>query len=175
MRMKNVAVRNGLLGGVVVVFYFALLYVAKKETFMNPWLQWASMVFYILFMYRGAKEDCAANGVQRDFRTLIRAPFIVFILINLFYWLFYYGLHLADTELIRMELLAEKQLYRTQLLQGTGDPQQANQLRERMLDIDNALQHPAQPLGPVITRMFMGALGGFGLSAGIVAFIRASK
>ena len=173
--MKNDAVRNGLLGGLVVVFYFALVYVAKKEAFLNPWVQWASMVFYGVFMYRAAKTDGAEHGTQRDFRMLIRAPFMVFILINLFYWLFYYGLHLADPELVRLELLAEKQMYRTQILQGAGDPQQANQLRERILDIDKALEHPVQPLGPVITRMFIGALGGFALSAGIVAYIRASK
>ncbi len=142
---------------------------------MNPWLQWASMIIYVLFMFRAAKADCAAHGTRRDFRMMIRAPFIVFILVNIFYWLFYYGLHLADPELVRLELLAEKQMYRTQILQGTGDPQQANQLRERMDDIDKALEQPVQPLGPVITRMAIGALGGFGLAAGIVAYIRSSE
>ena len=173
--MKNIAVRYGVLGGVVVVFYFLLVYVAKKEAFLNPWLQWSAMIFYVLFMYQAAREDCALNGTKRDFREIIRTPFIVFILINLFYWLFYYGLHLWDTDLVRMELLAEKQAYRTQIMQGTGDPQQANQIRERIADVDKALESPIQPLGPVLTRMAMGAIGGFGLSAGIAAFIRSSK
>lgn len=173
--MKNIGVRQGLMGGVVVVFYFLLIYVAKKELFLNPWVQWASMGFYVLFMYRAAKQDCALHGVRRDFREILRTPFIVFVVINLFYWLFYYGLHLADVELVRLELLAEKQLYQTQLALGPGDPQQANQLREHIMDVDKALLHPVQPLGPVLTRMAMGALGGFGLSAGIAAILRSSE
>ncbi|MBK6929582.1 MAG: DUF4199 domain-containing protein [Saprospirales bacterium] len=170
--MKNAGLRNGLLGGVVVVFYFALLYVANKEAFLNTGLQWASMGFYLLFMYRAARADCAQYGSRRDFREILRTPFIVFILINLFYWLFYYGLHLADPDLVRLELLAEKQMYQSHLIRGAGDPQQANQLREQIAEVDKALLRPVQPLGPVITRMAMGALGGFALSAGIAAFLR---
>lgn len=173
--MKNIGVRYGLLGGVVVVFYFALVYIIKKEAFLYPWLQWLSMVFYLLFMYRAAKEEAAALGVKRDFREILRTPFIVFILINLFYWLFYYGLHLADVDLVRLELLVEKQMYQKQLLQGPGDPQQANQLRERLLEVEKALGHPVQPLGPILTRMAIGAMGGFGLSAGIAAILRSSE
>ena len=173
--MKNIGVRNGLLGGVVVVMFFALAYTVKKEAFLHPGVQWGSMAFYLLFMYRAAREDCALSGTKRDFRELLRTPFVVFILINLFYWLFYYGLHLFDAELLRMELLAEKQLYQDQLSAGPGDPQQANQLRERIIEVGKALTNPVQPLGPVITRMAMGALGGFALSAGIAAILRSSK
>ena len=172
--MKSIGLRNGLLGGVFVVFYFAVLYAIGKETFLNPWLQWASMAIYLTFMYRSAKEDCALNGTARDFREILRMPFLVFIVINLFYWMFYYGLHLADVELVQMELLAEKQLYQSQLEAGPGDPQQANQLRERIMEVDKALQNPVQPLGPVLTRMAMGAIGGFVLSAGIAALLRTS-
>lgn len=173
--MKNIGVRHGLLGGVVVVAFFALVYTIKKEAFLNPAVQWGSMLFYLLFMYRAAKEDCAALGVDRDFREIIRAPFTAFILINLFYWLFYYGLHLADTELLRLELLAEQKMYEEQIAAGTGDPQQTNQLRENMIAVEKALENPVQPLGPVITRMAIGALGGFALSAGIAATFRLSK
>ncbi len=173
--MKSIGLRNGLLGGAVVVFYFALLYTAKKEAFLNPWLQWASMVVYLLFMYRAGQEDCALRGTKRDFREILRTPFVVFILINMFYWLFYYGLHLADVDLVRMELLAEKQMYQSHLIQGTGDPQQANQLRERIADVDKALLDPVQPLGPVLTRMAVGALGGFALSAGVAALLRSKN
>lgn len=172
--MKNNILQNGVLGGVVVVFYFALLYSVGKETFLNPWLQWASMIFYLTFMYRAAKADCDLNGKSRDFRQILRTPFAVFILINLFYWMFYYGLHLYDLDLVRMELLAEKQTYQSMLDAGVGDPQQANQIREGLMELDKALENPVQPLGPVITRMAMGALGGFVLSAGIAATLRSS-
>ncbi|TNE47112.1 MAG: DUF4199 domain-containing protein [Bacteroidetes bacterium] len=173
--MQSIALRNGLLGGVFVIFYFAVVYAISKDAFLNPWLQWASMLLYLVFMYRSAREDCTLKGTDRDFRDILRMPFIVFIVINLFYWLFYYGLHLADLELVRMELLAEKQMYVSQLEAGPGDPQQANQIRERIQEVDKALLDPAQPLGPVLTRMAMGAIGGFVLSAGIAAIMRNSE
>lgn len=172
--MKNNILQNGLLGGITVVFYFALLYTVGKETLLNPWLQWASMGFYAAFMYRAAKADCEAHGTARDFRAVLRTPFAVFILINLGYWMFYYGLHLADLELVRMELLAEKASYQAMLDKGVGDPEQANRIREGLQELDKALENPVQPLGPVVTRMAIGALGGFALAAAIAALLRTS-
>ena len=81
--MKNPALKYGLLGAVVIVFYFSLLYASKKEHFLSPLLQWGSLVFYLFFMYRAAVEDCAEHGTARDFREVLRTPFVVFLLINL--------------------------------------------------------------------------------------------
>lgn len=171
--MKNPGVRYGILGGVVVIFYFALLYFAKKELFLNPWLQWAGMAFYLLFMYRAAREDCTRNGMQRDFRAILRIPFTAFLLINLFYWLFYYSLHLADPELLQLETAAQLQYLKAQLASGPGDPQQANELREHIQYLEKSGM--SLPLGHVILRMGIGALGGFVLSAGIAALLRADS
>ncbi len=168
--MKNPGVRYGILGGLVVIFFFALLYFAKKDLFLNPWLQWSSMAIYLLFMYRSAREDCAQNGTQRDFREILRIPFIAFLLINLFYWLFYYSLHLADPELLQMETAAQLQYMKNQLTSGAGDPQQANELREHIQYLEKSGM--SLPLGHVFLRMGFGALGGFALSAGIAVLLR---
>ncbi len=171
--MKNSALKYGLLGAVVIIFYFALLYFSKKENFLSPLLQWGSMAMYLFFMYKAAQEDCAEKGTDRDFREIIRTPFTVFLLINLGYWLFYYGLHLADPGLIRMEMDMELTGLKAQLTAGLGDPEQANRFRERIQELEKTIQGPiVQPLGPIITRMFMGALGGFGLAAGIAGVLR---
>lgn len=167
--MKNPSLRYGLLGAVAVVFYFLLLYVAKKEQFFNPWLQWASMGIYVLFMARAAREDRAQHGTARDFREMVRAPFVTFLLINLGYWLFYYGLHLYDPSLLYAEMLMEKNTLEAQLSAGAGDPQQANQLRERVQELQHLMQTGVQQsLAPIVTRMCMGAIGGFMLAAGVV-------
>ncbi len=167
--MKNPSIRYGLLGALAVMFYFLLLYVAKKEQFINPWLQWASMGIYVLFMARAAREDRTQHGTNRDFREMVRTPFVTFLLINLGYWLFYYGLHLADPSMLYAEMLLEKTALEAQLNAGAGDPQQANQLRERVQELQHLLQTGVtQSLGPILTRMCMGALGGFALSAGVV-------
>ena len=171
--MKNPALKYGLLGAIAIVFYFSLLYISKKEHFLSPLLQWGSMVMYLFFMYKAAQEDCAEKGTSRDFREILRTPFTVFLLINLGYWLFYYGLHLADPSLIQTEMGIELSGLKAQLSAGLGDPEQANRYRERMQELETAIQNPGvQPLGPIITRMFMGALCGFGLAAGIAAVLR---
>lgn len=171
--LSHPGVKYGLLGGAVVVFYFLLLYFIRAELFFSPLLQWSSLGFYLLFMWQAGRQDVAANGSSRDFREILRVPFIVFLIINLCYWLFFYALHLYDKGLVYTEMNLELSHIQSQLESGIGDPQQGNVLRERMSALQKSLQQPAvMPLGPVLTRMCMGALGGFGLAAGIAALIR---
>lgn len=156
-----------------VVFYFALLYFSRKELFFNPWLQWTSLLIYLLCMYRAAREDVALHSGQRDFRTVIRTPFIVFLLINIAYWLFYYALHLADPALLQMETALDLAFKKQQLAAGLGDPQQANQLREQILALEREANQPqVQPVGPIIFRLAIGSIGGFLLAAGVAALVR---
>ncbi|MEO6759978.1 MAG: DUF4199 family protein [Saprospiraceae bacterium] len=171
--MKNTPVRYGLLGGVAVIFYFLLLYILRPEFFLNPWLQWASLLIYLLCMYRATREDVLINGSQRDFRTLLRSPFIVFLLINIAYWVFYYALHLFDPGLLQMETALDLDFKKNQLAAGLGDPQQANQLREQILSLERESKLPqVQPLGPIIFRLAIGSIGGFLLAAGVAALAR---
>jgi hypothetical protein len=170
------SVRNGFLGGAVTVFYFAILYVAKQELFLSPLLQWGSMAIYLFFMWLSAKADADSNPAGRPFRERVRAPFITFLLINLFYWLFYYGLHLYDPSLLQAEMGIELSALQKQLEAGLGDPEQANQFRERIQELEKHIQSPQpQPLGPVLTRMCVGALGGFVLAAGMAFLVKREK
>ncbi len=171
--MKNISVRYGLLGGVAVIFYFALLYFLRPELFLHAGLQWAALLIYLLFMYQATREDVALHGDQRDFRTIVRTPFIVFMLINIAYWIFYYALHLADPGLLQMELAIKLSMMKEQLSAGLGDPQQANQLREEILALERQTnQTQLQPLGPILQRLAIGSLGGFLLAAGVAALVR---
>lgn len=171
--MKNHGVKYGLMGGVTVVFYFAILYFVKKELFLNTWFYWGSMAIYLFFMWRAAKEDCAENGVVRSFREILRTPFIVFLLINLLFWLFWYTLHLADPELLKMEAAMKMDYLQQQLADGPGDPQMANQLREQIQLLEK--EGMTITMGAVFLQMGIGALGGFVLSAGISAILRNIK
>lgn len=169
-------IRYGFWGGIVVIFYFLILYFAKQNLFLSPLLQWGSMVFYLFFMWQACKEDCDVNGTERDFRDIIRTPFMAFLLINLCYWLFYYGLHLYDPSLLQTEMGLELDMLKKQLAEGLGDPEQSNKFRERIQEIERVLQSPQhQPLGPVMMRMSVGAIGGFGLAAGVAALVRRRK
>ena len=170
--MKNLGVRYGVLGGVTVVFYFALLYFAKKVLFLNPWLQWGSLLLYIVFMYKAALDESALADGPRDFRAVTRTPFLVFLFINLAYWLFFYAIHLGDKSLIVMELDGNIQMLQAQIQSGTGDPVRSNELRLQIAELEKLKASPAQPLGPVLAQMAQGTLGGFAIAAAIAAILK---
>lgn len=169
-------VRYGLLGGIAVVFYFALLYIAKPEMYLDLSLQWGSMVIYLIFMWIATKEDCTLKGAARDFREVVRTPFVVFLLINLCYWVFNYGLRLYDPSILLTELNVALDMAKTQLNAGVGDPEQADKLRKYVQELERLIQNPQpQPLGPIIRDMCMGAVGGFVLAAGVAAMVKNQK
>lgn len=170
--MQSPGVRYGILGGIGVVFYYAILYFSNKVLFLNPGFQWGGLIIYLLFMYRAAVEDCKLHGATRDFREIVRTPFMVFLLVNFAYYLFFYALHLADKSLIVMELDANIKMLQVQIQAGTGDPVQANELRLQISDLEKLKAAPNQPLGPVLMQIAQGAIGGFGLAAAIAAILR---
>jgi hypothetical protein len=169
--MKNISLKYGLFGALAVFVYFYIIYTVNKELFLNPVAQWSSMVIYIALMLKASLDDVASHGSNRDFREIVRTPFTVFILINLGYWMFYYGLHLADPELLSMELSQQLAFLKKQLTNGTGDPEQAAKIREQIQSLEST-KDLKQPLGPVLLQMAIGALGGFALSAGIASAMR---
>jgi hypothetical protein len=170
---NNPGIRFGLLGGFSVVALYTLVYTVDKSSYHHTGLYYGSLIVYAWFMFLASRSDISVNGSARDFRELVRIPFITFLIINLCFWLFDYGLHLYDNSLTAMELQAALSRLKADLEGGVGDPQQANSIRDQIIGIENSLAHPArQPLGPVVTQMFIGALGGFALSAGIVTFVR---
>ena len=170
---KQPGIKYGIIGGLAVVFYFAIFWQLDKAWFIHPGVQWSSLAIYIACMYKAAQDDYAQHGIARDFRALLREPFIAFLLINLCYWLFYYAIHLADPGLLQMEFNMQLAYLKEQLTSGVGDPQQANQLREQIGELERAMARPApQPLGPVVMRMAVGAIGGAALAAGIAAWLR---
>lgn len=171
--LSNTGVRYGLLGGVAVVFYLFLMYALNPAYFLRPELQWSSLIIYGLFMWQAAKVDVAEQGLSRDFREILRTPFVAFLLINLCYWTFYYALHLYDPSLLQTEMVTEITALKAQIQSGLGDPQQANAIRERIVALEESIQSPStQPLGPIINRMFIGALGGFVLASGVAVIFR---
>lgn len=170
--MKNIGVQYGLLGAIVVVFFFAILYYTQTAWFWHPLPNWGSLAIYLVFMYKAGREDCDSLGYNRDFRMIVRTPFIVFLLINLGYWLFFYGIHLADPGLVLQELQHQIDLLQQQFNAST-DTVERNELVKQIAELEKSRATPVLPLGIVLTRMFMGALGGFALAAGVAALLRA--
>ena len=78
--------------------------------------------------------------------------------------------------LLQSEMTLELDMLKSQISAGLGDPEQANQFRERVQELEKLVQSPQhQPLGPVLVRMCVGAVGGFGLAAGVAALVKNQK
>ncbi len=170
---KNIALKYGLPGAAAVIGYFWLFYSVRKALFLHPGVQWGVLIIYVACMYFAAREDHTQNGAQRDIRARLQMPFTVFVLMTLGYWMFYYGLHLADPELLRLELTMQVDFLQQQLNAGTGDPQQANKMRAQVQELQQSLTRPLrQPLGPVVLQLAQGLLGGGILALGACEMAR---
>ena len=168
--MNSPGTRYGLWGGLSLIIYFLLFYFIQKDLFLNPLVQWSSLLIYIACMYKSGEEDMRANGTDREFRLLSRTPFITFILATITYWVFYYAIHLADPELLAIQTETQLEMLRARLEAGPGDPELANKLREQIQYLEN--EGMSMTLGPVLMQLAMGAIGGFVLSAAVVFVLK---
>jgi hypothetical protein len=153
----------GLIGGFVVASIMLGIYYLSKEIYLNTYTQWLILLVYLPFMWSSLQSYVVKSDINTDFRALIRAPFLTFILINLGFYLVFYLLFVYDPALLNMTAQKGILFFESELNRGTGDPQQANQLREKIEYLkQNGMQITP---GALLLQMCMGAMGGFFLSA----------
>lgn len=163
--MKNPAIKYGILGFIAVGLYYLLVFSLGRETYLNPFVQWAVMLVYVALMWKAITEQRAAWDNKIDFKMALRSAFIVFLFCNLAFYLFDYGANFYDPELLQMKSDQMAGILQEQLDRGVGDPQEANEIRQNI----KALKEHADEntLGPVFLRMSIGAIGGFVLAAAL--------
>jgi hypothetical protein len=148
-------------------------YFVSKSVYLSPAINWGILLAYVPFMWWSLQEFTTTHPQIQDFRGLIRAPFLTFVIINLGFYLLMYGLFLGDGELLQILTTREVSFLENELSSGTGDPQRANKIREQINYLKaNGMQ---MPLGPTLLQMCMGAMGGFGLSAILVYFFQSTR
>lgn len=64
---------------------FLLFYFFHRPGVLSSGLWWGSLILYLLFMYRAVQE----LG-QTSFRNGVRAAFLVFVIANAMFYVFYY-------------------------------------------------------------------------------------
>lgn len=168
--MQSNGLKNGLIAAGVVVAYFLIFYFFDKKLFFSPLVSWASMLFYIALMWKAEVEEKATFGGKIAFKPALRAGFQVFLVANVAYWLLFYGLCLADTELTDYLKTFRLDEIQRQVTGGTGDPQLSNDLMKEADEIRKNGFHIG--LGDVLLRLSMGLLGGFVLAAVIAFFVK---
>jgi hypothetical protein len=164
--------KHGIIGAIVVVSVMASIYIANKELYLNPWVNWLILFLYVPYMWLAIRDFMRAHPETKEIRTIIRPAFLTFILINLGFYLLLYGLFLSDQELLQITSSREIQYFENELKQGVGDPQKANELRDQIQYLKT--HGMKMPLGHLLLQMCMGAIGGFSLSA-LMAFMFQSR
>jgi hypothetical protein len=169
-KMQSTGLKNSVLAAALVVGYFLLFYILDKKLFMNPAVSWGSMVIYLAFMWKAETEERTAFGGKIDFKSALRVGFLVFLMANIAYWLFFYGVCLFDHEItdnFKNQRLSDIQ---QQISRGTGDPQLSNDLRK---EADEIRKMGFQiGIGDVLLRLSMGTVGGFFLAAVLAFFVK---
>lgn len=174
--MKNNGLKYGFLGALTLILYLLGVYFVDKKLLTNSlaayWLP--LLLIYPALMYKAGMDEIAQNGLK-DFRETVRIPFMTFAVANVFFWLCMYGIHLADPDLVRIELTQQLDFAQGQLKNGMGDPEQMNKVRQQVNDIQAELSNPKQPFGPYIFSMAIWKILGFGIAAAITAVLRATR
>ena len=171
--MQNNGLKYGIYGALTAVVYLLGLYFVEKKLLINAfatyWLP--LLLLFPPLMYKAALDETAQHGLK-DFRSLLRTPFLTFAVANVCFWLCLYALHMADHDLASMELTKQLAYAQDQLKTGMGDPQQMNKVREQVTQIQMELQDIQQPVGPYIFSMAIWKILGFGISAAITGLVR---
>ena len=163
--MKNPSIKYGIFGLLTVLAFYTLVYCINPKFHNNILFYWGGLLLYLPLMIRAVDEQTGVWNNQIDFKQALRTAFIVFLLCNLGYYFYYYGINLYDPSLLEEQAQMHINQMKEQLNSGTGNPQESNELREQIADLE---KHGMQlDLTTIFLRMALGALGGFMVSAGI--------
>ncbi len=97
--------KNGLLAGVYRTAAFSMAYALNPALIFHAAWIWGTYVIYVALMFRATFAS-----EEKEFREVVRQPFVVFIVAQLIFYLFYYILFtFIDPGLydLQLKLLAE--------------------------------------------------------------------
>ncbi len=165
MTLSNKAVRYGLIAGIGVIAYFLLFYFISPRLMFNPWVYWASLGIYLALMWKALQDEREEAEGPLLFRDGLRTAFLIFVIANFCYYLFYYILFgLADPGLIELQ--------KTVMLESLG--QASNLLpAEQQEEMRRSLESGGLDITPgrVFFTFVRSLIGGFILSAGMAVVV----
>ncbi len=160
---RNIGIKFGAIAGMAVVGHFLLFYFIQKALFFHNAVFWSSTLIYLVFMVLALRQ-MRSQSEELTFMDYLRTAFVVFVIANIIYYLFYFLLFnyidpaLAD---IQEQIIRERINSNSQLLA----PEISNQLRT---DLDkNGAQFT---FNDALMGCSLGFIGGF-LYSLIMAYI----
>lgn len=99
--MRQLGIQYGILTGLAIVGYLLIFYFVEKSSFRGLTATWSSLVIYLIGMFWAIKE---AKKIAPENSSLyyIQVGMIVWLIANAFYYLFFYGMMMYDTELLQL-------------------------------------------------------------------------
>lgn len=163
--MKNNIVKYGLIAGVGVIAYFLLFYFIDTKVMFSPYVNWGSVLIYLVFMFVACIQERKMRDEIYPFNQALRTAFGVFVITNLIYYIFNYILFNLDPTLLitQKEVVIENMQWVGRLTNAEVAPEEIQKLRSeyRPVTFANSLFAFTYSL-----------IGGFGLSLLVAALAR---
>ncbi len=104
MQENNHAIKFGTFAGLGTVVFLFLFYWIEKTLMLSPSVIWSTIFLYLIGMYMAAVEVRKENGGYVDFRTALKASFLVWVIANAIYHAFNYVLYnFLDKDMINVQ------------------------------------------------------------------------
>ncbi len=160
----NHAIKFGVISGVATVIFLFLFYWIEKELMLSPGIIWSTTFLYFIGMYMAPLELRNENGGYLDYKTALRASFIVWVIANAIYHAFQYILYnFLDPEMLSVQ---KNYMHKNMgVLEGAVSEEYLETFSENLelLNYD---------LGTVIFTYFSSLVAGFIFSAVIARMVR---
>jgi len=88
--IMNGSLKYGLLAGGVTILYLLVFYFIDPRIMLSSWVLWSSMVIYVTFMVLACRRRQVERDGKIDFKEALQSAFLVFVVANVAYYLFYY-------------------------------------------------------------------------------------
>lgn len=88
----NTNFKFGLFAGVATILYLLIFYWINPRLMLSWGVLWSSLLIYLAFMALAVRRLQAISAEHPPFRLALRAAFLVFVVANAVYYLFYFVL-----------------------------------------------------------------------------------
>lgn len=96
-------IRYGIFAGIGTVLLFSVLWLSFPESAFGLVSYYTSFLLYFLFMFLAVNESHQKTEGGINFRTAARTAFVVYLIANLFFYLFFWFMHSLNPEIAEMQ------------------------------------------------------------------------
>ncbi|MFK8007325.1 MAG: hypothetical protein AB8H03_13185 [Saprospiraceae bacterium] len=178
--MNKIAIKYGIYTGFGVILFMLVFYFYDKTLMRSPEVIWSTMILYLAGMFWATMkvhrlEGSSNNSIgsilentkgeekESSLRSLVSTPFIVFLITNAYYALFFYWImNVFDVELLQIH----QELTHQEMLDFHKGTDKISEVRKNVLD------DYTPTLGATFTKYMIGAIGGFILSFLMALIVR---